>query len=202
MSLVKKPEMTEKKVAANRQNQELCNGPVTDERRERICAALRRFGFDAQKEEVAMRALGEEPADFQELLEGLWGEYNPAGPSQEGVVISLGRAMWLMSRAARMQEGYAVRQAREVSIGREDRLHVQMMQLRMTAETLRRLVRSVERKHYITTPEDLEVMKRLHDEGVLKSMGEYHPPQRPGHAANAGFQPAGSPAAYQPAAEN
>jgi len=93
MSLVKKPEMTEKKVAANRQNQELCNGPVTDERRERICAALRRFGFDAQKEEIAMRALGEEPADFQELLEGLWGEYNPAGASQEGVVISLGRAM-------------------------------------------------------------------------------------------------------------
>ena len=28
MSLVKKPEMTEKKVAANRRNQKLCNGPV------------------------------------------------------------------------------------------------------------------------------------------------------------------------------
>ena len=173
MSLVKKQEMTEKKLAANRRNQILCNGPVVDEGRERICAALRRFGFDAQAEEIAMRALGEDPAHFQKLLEGLWEEWNPVGASQEGVVISLGRALWLMNRAARMQEGYAVRQAQEVSIGREDRLHVEMMQLKMTAETLRRLGESVEREHYITTPGDLEVMKRLHEEGVLKGMGEY-----------------------------
>jgi hypothetical protein len=159
-------------VAANRQNQNLCH-PVTDERRERIRAALRRFGFNAPAEETAMRALGEDPAHFQQLLEGLWEEWNPVGASQEGVVISLGRALWLMNRAARMQEGYAVRQAQEVSIGREDRRHVQMMQLKMTAETLRRLGESVEREHYVTTPADLEVMKRLHEEGVLKGMGEY-----------------------------
>jgi hypothetical protein len=173
MSLIKKHEVTEKQLAANRRNIKLSHGPATDEGRERICAALRRFGFDAQAEEIAMRALGEDPAHFQKLLEGLWEEWNPAGASQEGVVISLGRALWLMNRAARMQEGYAVRQAQEVSIGREDRLHVEMMQLKMTAETLRRLGESVEREHYITTPGDLEVMKRLHEEGVLKGMGEY-----------------------------
>ncbi len=172
MSLVKKPEMTEKKVAANRQNQKLCNGPVTDERRERIRAALRRFGFDAQKEEIAMRALGEEPAHFQELLEGLWEEWNPAGALQEGVVIRLARALWLMNRADRMQEGYAVRQAQEVSSGREDRRHAQMMQLKMTEESLRRLAQSVAHQHYVTTPADLEKMKSLHQEGVLKDMGE------------------------------
>jgi hypothetical protein len=91
MSLVKKSKMTEKQVAANRRNQKLSRGPVTDERRERMRAALRRFGYNVPAEEIAMRALGEEPVHFQELLEGLWEEYNPVGASQEGVVRILRR---------------------------------------------------------------------------------------------------------------
>ena len=86
MALVKKSKMTEKKLAANRENQKLCNAPVTDERRERVRAALRRFGYNVPAEEIAMRALGEDPADFQELLEGLWEEWNPAGSLQESGV--------------------------------------------------------------------------------------------------------------------
>jgi hypothetical protein len=71
-----------------------------------------------------------------------------------------------------MQEGYAVRQAQDVNIGRQDRLHVQMMRLKITAESLRRLMQSVKREHYVTTPADLEMMKNLHQEGVLKDIGE------------------------------
>ena len=51
MSLVKKSNMTEKQLAANRRNQKLCNAPVTEERRERIRAALRRFGYNVQATE-------------------------------------------------------------------------------------------------------------------------------------------------------
>ncbi len=172
MSLVKKPAKTEKQLAANRRNQKLCHGPATDERRERIRAALLRSGYNAQAEEIAMRALGEDPAHFQELLEELWEEWNPAGALQEGVVIALGRAMWLMNRAARMQEGYAVRQAQEVNSGRQDRLHAKMMRLTMTAESLGRLVQSVAHERYVTTPADLEKMKNLHQEGVVKEMAD------------------------------
>jgi hypothetical protein len=172
MSLVKKHTMTEKRLASNRRNQRHCNLPLTDEGKERIRAALRRFGYDAQAEEAAMRALGEDPAGFQELLEVLWEEWNPSGGMQEGVVISLARAMWLMNRAARMQEGCAVRQATEVNAGRADRLHAQMMRLTMTEERLRRLAQSVACEHYVTPKEDLEKMKSLHQEEVLKDMGE------------------------------
>jgi len=172
MSLVKKPAKTEKQLAANRRNQKLCHGPATDERRERMRAALLRSGYNAQAEEIAMRALGEDPAHFQELLEELWEEWNPAGALQEGVVIALGRAMWLMNRAARMQEGYAVRQAQEVNSGRQDRLHAKMMRLTMTAESLGRLVQSVAHERYVTTPADLEKMKNLHQDGVVEEMAE------------------------------
>jgi len=119
-----------------------------------------------------MRALGEDPDQFQELLEGFWEEYDPVGISQEGLVIRLARATWLQNRADGMQEGYAVRQAHDLNLGRKDRLHAQMMRLRITADSLRLLIQSVARPYYITTREDLEKMKALHQEGVVKEMGE------------------------------
>ncbi len=172
MSLRKKQTMTAAKISANRRNGRGEHGSATPEGRERIRAALRRFGFDAQAEAMAMRALGEDPSQFQEMLGALWEEWDPTGGLQEGVVISLARAMWLMNRAARMQEGYAVRQAQEVSSGRQDRLHAQMMRLKMTAESLARLVQSVAREHYVTPPADLEKIKNLRQDGALKEMGE------------------------------
>jgi hypothetical protein len=171
MALIKK-QMTEKQLAANRRNQSLCNGPVVDERRERVRAALRRFGYNLPAEEMAMRALGEDPADFQELLEALWEEWNPRGALQEGVVIRLARALWLANRADRSQEGYALRRAQSADHVRDNRQHARMMRLKMTAETLRSLSRAVNCWHYVTTKEDLDVMKKLHQEGVMAEMGE------------------------------
>jgi len=65
-----------------------------------------------------LHSLGEEPAHFQELLEGLWETYHPTDAAQEGLVIRLARATWLMNRADRMQEGYAVRQAQDMNRSR------------------------------------------------------------------------------------
>ena len=59
-----------------------------------------------------MRALGEDPAHLQKLLDGLWELYNPVGASREGVVIHLARARWLANRADPMQELYAVYEPR------------------------------------------------------------------------------------------
>ena len=47
-----------------------------------------------------------------------------------------------------------------------------MMRLKMTAESLRSLARSVACWHYVTPVEDLDVMKKLHHEGVAGEMGE------------------------------
>jgi len=172
MSLRKKPTITAKRVAASQANGRRSRGPSTAQRREKIRAALLRHGFDVQAEEIAMRALGEDPVHFQELLEGLWAEHHPVGASREGLVIRLARATWLTNRADRMQEGYAVRQAQEVNNGRGDRLHARMMRLKMTEDRLRRLVQSVAHEHYVTPVADLEKMKNLHQEGELKEMGE------------------------------
>ncbi|MGA3326733.1 MAG: hypothetical protein ABSF45_19890 [Terriglobia bacterium] len=79
-----------------------------------------------------MRALGEDPAHFQELLDRPWEEYNAVGVPREGLVIRLARAMWLANRADRMQEVYAMPQAQDVSNGREDSRNAHMAALQKT----------------------------------------------------------------------
>ena len=41
-----------------------------------------------------MRALGEDPAQFESLTQGLWETYNPTDAAQEGLVIRLSRASY------------------------------------------------------------------------------------------------------------
>ena len=172
MPLIKRNQITEKQLAANRLNQQLSNGPATDEGRERIRAAHLRHGFYADDVEVSMRALGEDPAQLESLTQGLWETYDPTDAAQEGLVIRLARATWLMNRADRMQEGCAMRQANDVNTGRADRLHARMMRLKITADSLRRLAQSVGCEYYVTLPADLELMKNLQPEAILKDMGE------------------------------
>jgi hypothetical protein len=172
MSLVKKPTMTEKKIAANRSNGGQSQGPATEEGREHSAAAKLRHGFYAKAQETALLGLGEDPARFEELLEGLREEFTPTGTLQEKLVSRLARVLWLVDRADRSLEGDALRRARSADVGRDNRIHARMMRLKMTAETLRSLARSVACWHYVTTPEDLEIMKKLHHDGVAGEMGE------------------------------
>jgi hypothetical protein len=100
MSLRKKQTMTEKKISANQRNGRGSHGPATPEGGERIRAALLRHGFHAEAEEVAMRALGEDPAPFQELLAGLRDTYNPTDAAQEGLATRLNNMVCEAQRSA------------------------------------------------------------------------------------------------------
>jgi hypothetical protein len=164
--------MTEKKVTANRRNQRLSHGPVTEEGKERIAAAQLRHGFYAKDREAALRDLGEDPARFEDLLAGLREEFPPSGTLQGELVNRLARVLWLVERTDRSLEGHALRRAHSADHGRDNRLHARMMRLKMTAETLRSLARSVAVWHYVTTREDLEIIKKLHQQGVAGEMGE------------------------------
>ena len=84
MSLVKKLTMTENKLAANRSNGGQSQGPVTEEGMEICATARRRHGLYAQAQETALLGLGEDPADFEELLDGVREEFTPAAPCRKG----------------------------------------------------------------------------------------------------------------------
>jgi len=172
MSLPKKPTMTEKRIAANRANGKRSHGPATPEGWERIRAANTRHGFYSQAEAVALACLGEDAAELERLRQNLHDDWQPPSGLEEELVEHLVQVVWRWKRAGRMQEGFALRQAKDVNLTREDRLHAHMMRLKMTEESLRLLVQSVAREYYVTTSADLEKMKSLHQEGVMKEMGE------------------------------
>ncbi len=144
MSLTKKPRMTEKKLAAVRRMQKLSHGPATPEGRARIRDAHLRHGFYSKSDEVALRALGENPGDFRELLEGLRDDRTAAAALRKRLGEHLARSLWRMRRADRMQEGFALRQAKAEDSTRLGRLHVQMMRLKMISRNWQLLARSVQ----------------------------------------------------------
>ena len=172
MSLRKKSTMTPKKISANRVNARRSHGPATPEGRERIRAAHTRHGLYSQAKTVALTCLGEDPAELERLRADLLGDGQLAGALQKQLREHLVEVFWRWKRAGRGQEGFALRLAKDANLTRDDRLHAQMMRLSITAETLRRLAQPVAQKDYVTPREDLEMMKSLHQEGVLKDMGE------------------------------
>jgi hypothetical protein len=139
MSLRKRPTITDKRVAASQANGRRSHGPATPEGRERIRAANIRHGFYSQAEEVALACLGEDPAELERLRQNLHDDLQPLSPLEAEMGEHLAQVLWRWKRAGRMQEGYALRQARDANLTREDRLHGQMMRLKITVETLLRL---------------------------------------------------------------
>lgn len=172
MSLVKKPTMSKKRLETLAKSRKNSHGPSTAAGRERIRAANLRHGFYSKSDEVALRALGEDPAQFRTLLEELGNPRTVGKVLQEGFARRLARSFWRVERAERMQDGYALRQAQEEQAAREGRLHVKMMRLKVVARSWQLLAQAVARPLYITTNEHLRIMRDLHKEGVAKEMSE------------------------------
>jgi hypothetical protein len=172
MSLRRKTTITTRKISANRANARLSKGPATAAGLEQLRAANTRHGLYSQAEAVALTCLGEDPAEFESLRQNLYADSQPASLLERELVDRLARALWRARRTDRMQEGYALRQAREVNNSRNERLHARIMRLKITEEILRALVKSVAREYYITSAADLEKMKNLREDLFVKEMGD------------------------------
>jgi len=129
MSLRKKQTMTQRKVSANQANGKHSKGPATPQGRERICAANIRHGFYSQAEAVALACLGEDPADLERLRQNLHDNLQSLSALRKELAEHLVQVVWRWKRAGRMQEGFALRLAKQANLTREDRLHAQMMRL-------------------------------------------------------------------------
>jgi len=72
-------------------------------------AANVRHGYHSRAAEVALAALGEDPAEFKRRLESLVNTWEPAKALEMGVVIRMARALGRMQRFQRMAESVAAR---------------------------------------------------------------------------------------------
>ncbi len=138
-------------------------GPATLAGRACIRDAHIRHGFYVQKRDqiVALRVLGEDPAKFEELRQRVYATWRPADDWQAVRVERLARATWRLQRLDCQQEGFALRQAREVTANRHARFAGKLVSLRIIWAGLQTLAAKVAEKHYATTDEDLKLMQNL-----------------------------------------
>jgi len=105
MALIRKPHVTARKRMANRLNGE---GLRLQTRAGKAQAALRR-PYDSRLKGVVLPLLGDDPAEFRQMLDSLMATYAPADALQMGLVFRIARALWRVNRYDRMGESMAAR---------------------------------------------------------------------------------------------
>ena len=90
---------TDHQIAANRANARLSTGPRTADGKARSASNNLRHGLASGRLIIS----GENPADFDELVEGLRAEYNPATPTEDQLILRMAQHFWLSQRAIRLQ---------------------------------------------------------------------------------------------------
>jgi hypothetical protein len=71
-----------------------------------------RHGFYSQAQDEAMIALGEDPKEYAGLMQRLVDDLNPSPGLQSELVRQMGRTLWRIQRAERMQDGLAVKRVK------------------------------------------------------------------------------------------
>ena len=94
MALVQTPKMTDKNLAAHRQNGRQSRGASTPQGKERARAANLRHGYYSKINDQALTALGEDPQALAALIDGAHEQWRPANPHQA----------WITERLARLHE--------------------------------------------------------------------------------------------------
>jgi hypothetical protein len=93
---------TERQIDANRLNAQHSTGPITPEGRAAVRLNGLKYGLYAE----TLILPGEDPAQFDALLDRLDAEYQPATPTEEQYVSQLAMACWRRARVQRMEAGY------------------------------------------------------------------------------------------------
>jgi hypothetical protein len=110
MSLIKKPEMTPRRLAANQANGPRSYGPVTPEGLERARDARIQHGFYARDPSEALEKLGEDREEFNQLVASMVVKWQPANDFETRLVKRLARALWKWERGDRQLESMSVQQ--------------------------------------------------------------------------------------------
>jgi len=110
--------LTDRKIEANRQNAQHSTGPSTPEGR----AAVRLNGLKHGLCAETIVVPGEDPAQFQALLEDYRAEYQPTTPSAEFLVRQVAMADWRLLRLHRIEAAFHTMRHKELDRSRREEL--------------------------------------------------------------------------------
>ncbi len=110
--------LTERKIEANRQNAQHSTGPSTPEG----CAAVRLNGLKHGLCAETIVVPGEDPAQFEAMLEAYCAEYQPTTPSAEFLVRQVAMADWRLLRLHRIEASFHTMRHKELDCSRREEL--------------------------------------------------------------------------------
>ena len=158
MSLIKKPELTSEKLAANQANAQLSRGPMTPEGLERAREARVIHGFYSESGKGALRALGEDPKAFKDLHLSLIQTWQPHDPFEDRLVQRLARALWRLERGDRMQESMMVTRIQKVDAEADRRARRQSTIYQRKLAGLNSLLEACGRTEFVTTQVEIDAL--------------------------------------------
>ena len=94
--------LTDRKIEANRQNAQHSTGPTTPEGRAAVRLNGLKYGLYAE----TLILPGEDPTEFDALLDRLDSEHQPATPTEEIFVSQIAMASWRRLRVQRMETAF------------------------------------------------------------------------------------------------
>ncbi len=171
MSLVKKPEMTEENLAAHRANGAHSHGAVTPEGKARVAAANLRHGFYAQAQNGALTALGEDPEEYADLMNSL--ENNLVEGLEAELKQRIGDTLWRMKRAARMQNGLALKRIKAAQEIQQATTMPQRLRAHENLERYEEMATALRRRGNGPTPAEIQAFVRHFDDDPSEEMKEF-----------------------------
>ena len=116
MCLRKSPELTPELVAAARRNAQHATGPRSEAGKEKVKMNAVKHGFYSAPEnhQLTMLALGEDPQEYEALIEQMMTTYGPGDDLWKKQIEDLAKLYWRRSRLERMQAGVMRRALLEV----------------------------------------------------------------------------------------
>ena len=107
MSLRKSPELTPELVEAARRNARHATGPRSEAGKEKVKMNAVKHGFysAAENHQLTMLALGEDPQEYEALIEEMMTTYGPGDALWRSQIEDLAKLYWRRSRLERMQTG-------------------------------------------------------------------------------------------------
>ena len=163
MSLVQKPEVTEKKLAANKSNRAKSRGAVTRAGKARAAASNLRHGFYSNEQGKTMLALGEKPRDYARLLIAL---ENDLAEGLEGELVKhVARSLWRLQRSERMQDGLAAQRLKSGLRMGDLAAGLKLNRTHDTYELLSQMARRLDQPDYIPSGDEIQALEnRFGDE--------------------------------------
>ena len=109
-SVKRRKTVTQKKIEANRRNARRSTGPRTERGKRTSRFNALTLGLFAKHVVIPICDGYKSEGDFQSLLNGLHGEFQPIGLYEEWLVLKIAECMWRLRRATRCESG-SVREA-------------------------------------------------------------------------------------------